>query len=51
MAKGNYKIYVNKESNNIKVLLAKSYIDDFRFILQGITRGLRYIPQVLNTHL
>ena len=32
------------ESNNIKVLLAKSYIDDFRFILQGITRGLRYIP-------
>ena len=32
------------ESNNIKVLLAKSYVDDFRFILQGITRGLRYIP-------
>ena len=34
------------ESNNIKVLLAKSYVVDFRFILQRITRGLRFIPEI-----
>ena len=34
------------ESNNIKVLLAKSYVVDFRFILHRITGGLRYIPEV-----
>ena len=34
------------ESNNFNVWLAKSYIDDFRFIIPNIPRGLKYTPEV-----